>query len=127
MHFLFIQNKKEKCGDIDIRVSSRIQKVEYKKHKNCFQIVTPNRTYHITCETHEELVSWCDAIRKQQQLLSAKTSDQKPSSEIIENPKTSVTLQDSKDLISTNQQTVSAPSSTSTKRLSADYNVVCSG
>lgn len=52
-----------------MRNASQIHKVDYKKYKNCFQIVTPDRTYHITCESEAELQDWCEAIKKQQQVL----------------------------------------------------------
>lgn len=31
--------------------------------------MTPERVYHITCESEAELQDWCEAIKKQQQIL----------------------------------------------------------
>jgi hypothetical protein len=47
-------------------VAADIQKVDYNKKKNCFQIVTPERIYHIRCDREDELVDWVNSIRKQQ-------------------------------------------------------------
>jgi serine/threonine protein kinase len=61
------ENKKDtKAGEIPLRVAADIQKVDYNKKKNCFQIVTPERIYHIRCDREDELVDWVNSIRKQQ-------------------------------------------------------------
>lgn len=49
-----------------MRVAADIQKVDYNKKKNCFQIVTPERIYHIRCDREDDLVDWVNSIRKQQ-------------------------------------------------------------
>eukprot|EP01130_Rhizamoeba_saxonica_P015430 TRINITY_DN691_c0_g2_i3.p1 TRINITY_DN691_c0_g2~~TRINITY_DN691_c0_g2_i3.p1 ORF type:complete len:440 (+),score=112.98 TRINITY_DN691_c0_g2_i3:44-1363(+) len=51
-------NKKEKCGFIDLQVSSNIEPVNYKKKLNCFQIQTPDRTYHICSPTPSDMDDW---------------------------------------------------------------------
>lgn len=53
------------------------------KKKNCFQIVTPERIYHVRCDTEQDLVDWVNAIRKQQSELlypSQRSSQQMASS-----------------------------------------------
>lgn len=61
------ENKPEsKAGEIPLRVAADIQKVDYQKKKNCFQIVTPERIYHIRCDREDDLVDWVNSIRKQQ-------------------------------------------------------------
>lgn len=61
------ENKKDtKAGEIPLRVAADIQKVDYNKKKNCFQIVTPERIYHIRCDREDDLVDWVNSIRKQQ-------------------------------------------------------------
>lgn len=50
-------------------MAADIQKVDYLKKKHCFQIVTPERIYHIRCDREDELVDWVNAIRKQQSEL----------------------------------------------------------
>lgn len=62
-----LQGKRDsKAGEIPLRVAADIQKVDYNKKKNCFQIVTPERIYHIRCDREDELVDWVNSIRKQQ-------------------------------------------------------------
>lgn len=61
---------KEKCGSIGLRNISHVEKVDHRKYKNCFQIVTPDRTYHMTCDTFEDIRLWCEAIKAQKQILS---------------------------------------------------------
>lgn len=50
-------------------MAADIQKVDYLKKKHCFQIVTPERIYHIRCDREDDLVDWVNAIRKQQSEL----------------------------------------------------------
>lgn len=52
-----------------MRQASDIQKVDYKGKKYCFQIVTPERTYHVCAESVDEMNSWINAIKAQQQAL----------------------------------------------------------
>lgn len=73
------ENKKEKCGEIKLKIASDIQKVDYKGKKNCFQIVTPDRIYHICTETEAEMRSWCESLRNQQQALSPSVKPQNSS------------------------------------------------
>lgn len=70
LQFSFLlQNKKDRCGEIKLRQASEIQKVDYKGKKHCFQIVTPERTYHVCAESADEMNLWINAIKAQQQAL----------------------------------------------------------
>jgi hypothetical protein len=64
-----LQNKKDRCGEIKLRQASDVQKVEYRGKKHCFQIVTPERTYHVCAESLDEMTTWIAAIKAQQQAL----------------------------------------------------------
>jgi len=75
------ENKRDKAGEISLRVAADIQKVDYNRKKNCFQIVTPERIYHIRCEREDDLVDWVNSIRKQQaELLYPSGQGAKPAS-----------------------------------------------
>lgn len=75
------ENKKDKAGEIPLRIAADVQKVDYKKKKNCFQIVTPERIYHIICDREDDVVDWVNSIRKQQaELLHPSNGNQTPSS-----------------------------------------------
>jgi hypothetical protein len=60
------QNKKEKCGEIKLKLASDVQRVDYKGKKNCFQLVTPDRVYHVCAESDQEMNAWIAQIKAQQ-------------------------------------------------------------
>ena len=64
-----LQNKKDRCGEIKLRLASDVSKVDYKGKKNCFQIVTPERTYHVCAESPDEMNTWISTIKAQQAVL----------------------------------------------------------
>lgn len=48
-----------------MKLSEDIQKIDYKKKKNCFQVVVPERSYHIICESEADVDDWVNSIRTQ--------------------------------------------------------------
>lgn len=63
------ENKKDRCGEIKLRQATDIQKVDYKGKKHCFQIVTPERTFHVCAESADEMNTWIAQIKNTQQSL----------------------------------------------------------
>jgi len=65
-HLLYYKNKKKKelKGSISLKVVSKIGPVTYKKKKYCFEMVTPDRDYHITAGNTEDMNAWVEALRK---------------------------------------------------------------
>eukprot|EP01121_Diplochlamys_sp_Union-15-3_P009003 TRINITY_DN2429_c0_g1_i1.p1 TRINITY_DN2429_c0_g1~~TRINITY_DN2429_c0_g1_i1.p1 ORF type:complete len:466 (+),score=94.61 TRINITY_DN2429_c0_g1_i1:120-1517(+) len=73
--------KKEKCGSVNLRVASKIQSVEYRNKKNCFEIVTPERVYHMCADSVSEKESWIEVLCKyRESLLAPKTQSKLPTS-----------------------------------------------
>jgi len=65
-HLLYYKNKKKKelKGSISLKVVSNIGPVTYKKKKHCFEMVTPDRDYHLTASNNEDMNVWIEALRK---------------------------------------------------------------
>ena len=40
-------------GSIPLKIMEKVQKNDYKKKKNCFEIQTPDRNYHLFASTGE--------------------------------------------------------------------------
>jgi len=58
------KNKKDKKGFIDLNSASAVNFInKYMNKVNCFNIVTPQRTWVMSAQTAEEGQSWCDAIK----------------------------------------------------------------
>jgi len=77
-HLLYYKNdkKRELKGSISLKVVSKIGPVNYKKRKFCFEMVTPDRDYHITATSNEEMEAWVEALRKN--LAFVKSNTPKP-------------------------------------------------
>jgi hypothetical protein len=43
-------------GSIPLKIMEKVQKNDYKKKKNCFEIQTPDRNYHLFASTGEVCV-----------------------------------------------------------------------
>lgn len=65
-HLLYYKNekKRELKGSISLKVVSKIGPVNYKKKKFCFEMVTPDRDYHLTATSPEEMDGWVVALRR---------------------------------------------------------------
>jgi serine/threonine protein kinase len=62
------ETKKEKCGEIRLADASEIaieRAADYKKHANCFKIVTADRVYHICTDDEPDMSSWIEVLNKQ--------------------------------------------------------------
>jgi RAC serine/threonine-protein kinase len=88
------KNGKQK-GSIPLSIMEKVQKLDYKKKKNCFEIQTPDRNYHLFAATPEETEKWVEVLNKalndakpageapraSESSASSSTSDSSPSSE----------------------------------------------
>mmetsp|Transcript_19959 Transcript_19959/g.22206 ORF Transcript_19959/g.22206 Transcript_19959/m.22206 type:complete len:467 (-) Transcript_19959:130-1530(-) len=85
-------DKKYKCGEVNLRVATKIGPCVYNKKKNCFEIVTPERTYHMCSETVPEMTDWVEKLNR------VKDSAVRPAKKGVEkrNTSASVTSNDSR-------------------------------
>jgi len=51
-------------GSIPLKIMEKVQKNDYKKKKNCFEIQTPDRNYHLFASTGEETDQWVQVLQK---------------------------------------------------------------
>jgi len=49
-------------GYIPLRVMERVQPLNYKKKKNCFEIQTPDRNYHMVAASPQAMKEWIDIL-----------------------------------------------------------------
>jgi len=75
-HLLYYKNekKRELKGSISLKVVSKVGPVNYRKKKFCFEMVTPDRDYHITATSTEEMDDWVAALKKNLDWLNAAKS-----------------------------------------------------
>jgi tRNA A-37 threonylcarbamoyl transferase component Bud32 len=68
------EGRKEKCGDIPLRLVSEVGPVKYKDKKHCFALVTAERTYHVCADDDNEMNLWVQAINRQRQYMNSQTA-----------------------------------------------------
>jgi len=54
----------KKKGRIPLAIMEKVQKLDYKKKKNCFEIQTPARNYHLFAATPQETEQWVEFLNK---------------------------------------------------------------
>jgi RAC serine/threonine-protein kinase len=61
-------------GYIPLRVMEKVQPLNYKKKKNCFEIQTPDRNYHMFSSSQEVMQNWVDILNAELAKLHGSTS-----------------------------------------------------
>jgi hypothetical protein len=65
------QGRRDKCGDIPLKLVSEVGPVKYKDKKHCFALVTAERIYHVCADDDHEMNQWVAAINRQRSLMNS--------------------------------------------------------
>jgi serine/threonine protein kinase len=71
------ENRKEKCGVIQLVSSCVVHPIQYKGKKHCFEIKTPSRDYHVCAVTELDMERWIKGINE---VLKPSNKDHHPAS-----------------------------------------------
>jgi len=71
-------------GHIPLNIVEKVQKIDYKKKKNSFEIQTPDRNYHLFAGTAQETTEWVDFLNQ----AIAETKEKSPNTSANSNKDT---------------------------------------